>query len=256
MALNLLLAWSAGLLTILSPCVLPVLPIIVGSTLHPEHSRWHPVWVVLGFVAAFTGITITFSAASHLLGLSPDHLRHAAIASLLVLGWMLVWPSSWHATYHALHTLLDWLRRTLAQTIPAAPQPTTAAVATQPTARHGRLAHWGGFGVGLSLGAVWAPCAGPVLGSVLVLLATTPHPYAAALQLLAFAVGAGLPMLAIAYSGRWASARIRWLTPHLHNVQRFFGVVIMATAWAMYKNYDIAITTWLAHHLPSLAQGL
>lgn len=286
--LALLLAFCAGLLTVAAPCVLPILPIVLSSglgaaggsrgifadgtqegTQDGTHSgtaigktaNWQPVWMVLGFVTTFTGITITFSVASHLLGLSPDHLRNLAIGGLMLFGVGMVWRQPWDAIFRALQSGLTKIFDSMRL---AGQQRTTDNVTFQPLATSpsippvskGMQKHWGSFGLGMTLAVVWTPCAGPVLGSVLVLLATAPSPYTAAVQLLAFAIGAAIPMMAIAYGGQWVVTRVRLLTRYLPTVQRVFGVLVIAIALAMYFQYDLLITTWIAARFPSLAQGL
>jgi cytochrome c-type biogenesis protein len=286
--LALLLAFSAGLLTVAAPCVLPILPIVFSSglgaagasrgrfaddtkdaaqdgthsgTAMGKTANWQPVWMVLGFVTTFTGITITFSVASHLLGLSPNHVRNLAIGGLILFGAGMVWRQLWDAIFQALYrgltTILGLMRL-------AGQQRTTHHFSTQPrvtspsmaSAAKGMQKHWGSFGLGMTLAVVWTPCAGPVLGSVLVLLATTPNPYSAAGQLLAFAIGAAIPMMAIAYGGQWVATRVHRIARYLPTVQRVFGVIVLLIALAMYFQYDLLITTWIAARFPSLAQGL
>lgn len=298
--LALLLAFCAGLLTVAAPCVLPILPIVFSSGLGAAGaSRGHfadgkqggkqsgtamgktangqPLWMVLGFIATFTAITITFSTASHLLGLSPDHLRHMAIGGLVLFGASMVWRRPWDTCLHALQSQFSKASTWFAQMVShRATHPTSGASLTinttnegiaasvqQPNKRKhmlserwGKPANWGSFGVGMTLAIVWTPCAGPVLGSVLVLLATTPNPYSAAGQLLAFAIGAAIPMMAIAYGGQWAATRVRLMARYLPTVQRVFGVIVLLIALAMYFQYDLLITTWIAARFPSLAQGL
>ncbi|WP_457831760.1 cytochrome c biogenesis CcdA family protein, partial [Staphylococcus aureus] len=69
--------------------------------------------------------------------------------------------------------------------------------------------NWGGFVLGMTLGVVWTPCAGPVLGSILTLVATSSELAKSALLLFVYALGAGVPMLAIAYGGQYVTTRVR-----------------------------------------------
>ena len=226
------IAFLAGLATIAAPCVLPALPIVLGGALgRPQRTR--PLFIVAGFVSAFAGVTLAFSLFNHVAGFSPQALRNAALAGLLLFGLSMLWPAPFARAY-------AWAGAALA---PAA----------APPVRTGAL---GAFMVGVSLGAVWTPCAGPALGVVLVTLATAPDPQRAALLLCAYALGAGLPMLALAYGGQWASLRVRALARHLAAVQRVFGALVVATALAMYFQYDVLFAAWLLRFLPAISQGL
>jgi thiol-disulfide isomerase/thioredoxin len=80
-----------------------------------------------------------------------------------------------------------------------------------------------------------------VLGSILALVATAPHLGGAAVLLVAFAVGASIPMLGIAYGGQWATTRARALLPYTQRLQRVFGVVVIAVAVVLHLRYDVAL---------------
>jgi cytochrome c biogenesis protein CcdA len=114
----------------------------------------------------------------------------------------------------------------------------------------------GGLVLGLTLGALWTPCAGPVLGSILTLIATSPDIGQAALLLACYAAGAALPMLAIAYGGQYATTRVRQLTRHTQRMQQAFGVLIVLVAVAMQFQWDSVATVWLSGFYPALATGL
>jgi cytochrome c-type biogenesis protein len=82
---------------------------------------------------------------------------------------------------------------------------------------------WGGFFIGVTLGIIWTPCAGPVLGSILTLIATSKEFSKAAILMVAYATGAGLPMLAVAYGGQWASKNVRKIAPYSRTIQQVLG---------------------------------
>ncbi|MDI3380224.1 cytochrome c biogenesis CcdA family protein [Xenophilus aerolatus] len=232
------LAFAAGLLTVAAPCVLPLLPVVLGGSVGGARSGTRPLWIVAGFVAAFAGFTLAFGASASWLGLTPEGLRQAAIAGLLVFGVLMVWRAP---------------MRVLARQGGALGG-----------AFGGVAARWGGAGhgaagallLGASLGVVWTPCAGPVLGAILTLLATAPSGEAAAALLLSYAVGAGVPMLVIGYGGQWAVRRVRAVAAHLPTLQRVAGVLVIAVALAMAFQVDTLAISWLSRFLPSLSQGL
>ena len=106
------------------------------------------------------------------------------------------------------------------------------------------------------MGLVWTPCAGPVLGTILTVIATAPHIRREALLLVVYAIGAGVPMLAIAYGGQFFTTRVRSVARISHRLQQGFGVVVMVFAVAMYFQYDTVITAWVSDFYPTGQFGL
>lgn len=218
-----LLALGAGVLTVAAPCVLPMLPVVLGASVGRRHPA-RPVFVALGFALTFAVVALVFSAFTSFLGLSPDALRRGAAVLLLVFGVLMVWPAPFQllALYAG-----GWLGR----------------LANAPAgAGDGPL---GGLVLGASLGAVWTPCAGPVLASILTLIATEPPGINTVWLLLSYALGAALPMLAIAYGGQYATTRVRQIARHAHRLQQVFGVLIVMLALAMLFEVDGLATSWL-----------
>ena len=105
--------------------------------------------------------------------------------------------------------------------------------------------HLGGLVLGAMLGVLWTPCAGPVLGAILTMVATAEDAARATTLLVAYAVGAALPMLAIAYGGQRIVRRVRGLMPYTRILQRAFGVLVIATAFAMHTGFDAALAAKL-----------
>jgi cytochrome c biogenesis protein CcdA/thiol-disulfide isomerase/thioredoxin len=231
--LQLLLAGGAGMATVASPCILPMLPLLLGGTVaHAGRSR--PLFIVFGFVLSFSATALAFGASARAAGLSPDTVRQVAIVALLLFGALLAWPA-----------LLDRVM---------APFGRLADVAARVGQRTG-AGRLGGFGLGLTLGALWTPCAGPVLASILALVAGEQSNTRAAALLVAYAVGAGVPMLLIAYGGQWAGHSVRRLTRHATRLRQGFGVLVMGTALAMHTGADVSAAAWLADIAATPAQA-
>ncbi len=113
-----------------------------------------------------------------------------------------------------------------------------------------------GFLLGMTLGLVWTPCAGPVLGSILTLIATQKNLPTAAILLIAYALGAGIPMLIIAYGGQYVTNRVRIIARYAERIQQIFGIIIIILAVAIYLNYDIKIYSYILQYYPSLNLSL
>jgi cytochrome c-type biogenesis protein len=232
--LSALFALLAGIVTVAAPCTLPVLPILLGASL-ANHGKTRPLFIASGFIASFASVTLLFSAFARIAGLTPDALRNVAIVLLAIFGVLLLWPRLYARLSAAASALINRLGV-------GAPRASEGA--------------FGGFLLGTTLGLVWTPCAGPVLGSILTLLATEPNRTWAATLLTLYAVGAAIPMLAIAYGGQVAATRVRAVAAYAPRLQQAFGVLIVAFAAAMYFQYDTQITAWLTEFYPSGQVGL
>lgn len=231
--LELLFAILAGVLTIAAPCTLPMLPILLGASIG-RSSQLRPAMIALGFVVSFSAVALLLGALTRLLDFDPNVLREAASILLLGFGLLMLWP----APFEWLSIRLNgWLNL-------------GAAGGAQ---CEGAL---GGLLLGTTLGLVWTPCAGPVLGSILTLVATSKNLAWAGTLLVAYAIGAAIPMLAIAYGGQAATTRVRSLARISPRLQQGFGVVVIAFALAAYFQYDTLIVAWLTGFYPAGQIGL
>lgn len=224
------LSFGAGIATVASPCILPMLPLVLGAAVAPAGmpqaaARWRPALIVLGFVLSFASAALLLGAGTRVLGLSPADLRLAAAAVLLLCGLMLVWPRLLERAMAPLGGLAD---------------------IAQGLGRHAGAGHAGSLLIGASLGLLWTPCAGPVLASILALVAAEEQPRQAALLLAAYAAGAGVPMLAVAYGGRALGSRLGPLSRHATKLRAVFGAAMMATAAAMALDLDASAAAWLS----------
>lgn len=228
------LALLGGVLTIASPCVLPILPIVLGGTLQdrtegPRRSfDTRPLFIVAGFVISFAALGMLLASASQHVVLAHETLRYTGLAILSVLGVAMLWkaPYAW---------LMNRVSTLVSSVLPAGG-----------AARAGNL---GGLLLGMSLGAVWTPCAGPVLTSILVLVAQAQDLGRSAGLLVLYAIGAGIPMLVIAYGGQFIRTRIRAVARHADRLQQLFGALILATAAAIYFQYDVLLYAHLANFI-------
>jgi cytochrome c-type biogenesis protein len=226
--LQMLLAFSAGVLTIAAPCVLPMAPIVLGASV-AQSSRSRPLFIALGFTAAFSGAALLLGAFSDALPLSPSLVRDFAAFALLGFGVLMLWTRPMHMIGEQMGGFLT---------------------RAHDLSRRAGSGNWGGFVLGSTLGLLWTPCAGPVLASILTLVATTRNLGWSALLLACYALGAAIPMLAIAYGGRYATTKIRRIAPHARSIQRAFGGLTIAIAVAMALQLDALATAWLSNFLP------
>jgi cytochrome c-type biogenesis protein len=220
------LALLAGLATVASPCVLPVLPFLLGATVE-QSKRRRPLLIVAGFVLSFSAFALALGAVSSAAQLAQETLRNIAILLLGVSGLLRIWSRPWDLLVDAMRPLWAKLRGADADAVPK---------------------QSGAFVLGLSLGAVWTPCAGPVLASILALVVQAHDP-AKAVQLVGlYALGAALPMLALIHGGQAIVQRVRGVARHAVALQRAFGVLVLASAAAIWFQVD----TQIAAHVPSI----
>ncbi|HYG06635.1 MAG TPA: cytochrome c biogenesis CcdA family protein [Stenotrophomonas sp.] len=230
-----LLAIAAGIATVLSPCILPVLPIVLATT--AGRGRSGPLFVIAGFVATFAASGLLIGALSASSGALQGGIRTGSIVVLLLAGLACFWP----APFDALVAKFQQWRAARG----SAPR--------QHARSDGRL---GAVLVGASLGLAWTPCAGPVLASVLSLAASTQAPAQATALLGLYAAGAGLPMLGIAYGGQWVDTRLGFFQRRASLFRRLFGALAIGVAVLQLLQYDVLVSAWATEWLPSVAQGL
>ena len=218
------LAWCGGLLTILSPCVLPILPLIIGRSF--QSHRFGPMMLVLGLVSGFAIAGSLLGVASAWLTGFANFLRDLAIGLLLGLGLLSIFPRVSYGILSRWQFGKSW-------------QPQRSGL-------------WSEFWIGTQLGLLWTPCAGPALGSILV-LAAVQHQIVGALALLTvYGLGAGIPLLLIAYTSRYLSISWQRVLPYTQIFQQIGGMLMVTTAIAIILGWDIEIQLWLAPLFPQL----
>jgi cytochrome c-type biogenesis protein len=228
-----LLALLAGVFTIASPCVLPIMPIVLGTSVErPDRTR--PLFIVAGFIVTFAALALTLGAVSAVAHVAQHTLRDTAAALLATFGLLRLWPAPF-----------DWLVARL-------PVPTFGG-AGGAGSNQAASSNAGGFMLGMSLGAVWTPCAGPVLASILVLVVKAQNFEWSSLLLGLYALGAALPMLAIIYGGQYAIRQSRSIARIAPRLQQVFGVFIILSAAAIYFQYDTLAVAALSAHFPTFS---
>jgi cytochrome c biogenesis protein CcdA/thiol-disulfide isomerase/thioredoxin len=225
----------AGFLAGISPCILPVLPVVLVAGVTRSGSgeadaaepRWRlarPLAVVGGLVLSFSLLILAGSEIISLLHLPADSLRDAGIALLALVG-------------------LGYLIRPLGDLLE---RPFARVSARRPSGRAG------GFVLGLALGVLYVPCAGPVLAAITVVGATHRVGLTAIFVTAGFAVGTAVPLLAVAIAGGQLSGRIGALRRHAPAVRQIGGAVLVVMAVAIAFN----VFDGLQRDVPSYSSAL
>jgi cytochrome c biogenesis protein CcdA/thiol-disulfide isomerase/thioredoxin len=228
-----LIGFLGGLITGISPCILPVLPVIFlsGGALGARSdgevvtvSKWRPYLVIAGLVVAFSVFTLIGSLILALLNLPQDFLRWAGIVVLVLIGLGLIIPKF----QHILEKPFSWI-----------PQKNVG------TDR-------GGFVLGLALGAVYVPCAGPVLAAITVAGATGRIGPETIVLTISFAVGAALPLLIFALAGKRVAERVKTFRKHQARIRVIGGVVMIALAVGLVFNLPQALQRLIPDYTSAL----
>jgi cytochrome c biogenesis protein CcdA len=223
------LGYLAGALSTLSPCVLPLLPILIASAV-AQHRRG-PLALAAGLALSFAFVGLFIATLGAALGLDPGVLRRAAAVLLMGFGVVLL-SASLQQRFTALTARLgsvgDGVLSRLA-----------------PTGWHGQ------FSVGLVLGLVWSPCVGPTLGAATTLAAQGRHLGQITLLMLCFGLGAGTPLVLVGSLSREAMTRMRGtlLAAGRHG-KWLLGAVMLLMGLAILTGGDRGFEAWVVDHSP------
>ncbi|MGU9979031.1 cytochrome c biogenesis CcdA family protein [Phreatobacter sp. HK31-P] len=223
-------AFLAGIVSILSPCVLPILPIVLGGAAS-EHRRG-PLALAAGLAVSFTAIGLFVATIGFSVGLDLGVFRMVAGLILLAFGLAMLVPAAGTRLATAAGPLSDWTQ-----------------------SRFGgfdRAGLSGQFGVGLLLGAVWSPCVGPTLGAASLMAARGENLGQVALTMLAFGIGAGLPLAAL---GALSRERLLGLRERMmsagQGAKTALGLVVVGIALLVLTGYDKTIEAALVDVSPA-----
>lgn len=233
MILLILFAFLAGVITILSPCILPVLPIILFPAVQGRKTgKSRPFGIVIGFVISFTFFTLFLSSIVRLINIPADSLRLFAVIVIAGFGISFLIPK--------FQLLLEKIFSVLAQFAPRS-QTNTGFI--------------GGIIIGISLGLLWTPCVGPILASVISLALIGTITFDAFLITLAYSIGTAIPMFIIIYGGQ-KIFQTPWLIKNTANIQKIFGVLMILTAIAIFTNLDRKFQSFVLDIFPKYGANL
>ncbi len=262
MASLIVILFVAGLLTVLLPCILPLIPIVLGVSLSGQN-RWRPLVTVCGMLVSFVASTLILNVLlSQFIELA-DYIRIATYYALLlfglgflfhtrvpqlvgaILGGFFFAEKGWMTVIVAM--ILGVIAMELGGRIATSIQQLGADVQTKARSELGDQSLLTAFIIGLTMGLVWVPCAGPALGFALAVVRDQPG-IAAALYLTAYAVGAGIPLILIGYGGQVAVQSVRKLSQYSGRIKEISGALLIISAILFALNIFQNLQTWFVEN--------
>ena len=228
-------AFAAGILTIFSPCVLPILPILFGAA--TTQHRLGPAALAIGLATGFAAIGLFVATLGFSIGLDAGLFRTVSGGLLLLFGIILVVPQAQAAVQAGLAPIGNW------------------ANSRSSGVQGNGLA--GQFGLGLLLGGVWSPCVGPTLGAASLLAAQGEALGMVAVTMLLFGIGAALPLLLIGTLGRQAMIRMRGgLGAAGRWGKLLLGMGMLVAGALVLSGFDKQVEIWALQYGPGWATDL
>jgi cytochrome c-type biogenesis protein len=222
-------AFIAGVLTTLSPCVLPILPIVLGAA--ASERKYGPAALAAGLAVSFVAVGLFVATIGYSVGLNADLFRQIAAAVMIVLGAMLLLPNLQMRLAMVSGPIANWTDRRFGT-------------------QHGG-GYAGQFGVGLILGAVWSPCVGPTLGAASLLAAQGRQLPQVAASMFVFGLGAALPLLGIGLLSREALQRWRTRIMTAGQIMKVgFGGLLIVFGALVLTGIDKRVETALVNASP------
>lgn len=201
-----MLSFVEGLALILSPCILPVLPLVLSTSI--DGGKRRPFGIILGFILTFAIFSLVSRQLVSVFNINLDYIKYGSLILLAILGFILL--------SEKLLSLFEKYTVYLAN----------LGIVLAKNYRDGFLS---GVLIGALIGLVWTPCAGPILASALVQIIREQRDLNAMLLIFAFSFGAGVPMLIISLTGRKLIAKLSFLTRRGWLVHKVLGILILSS---------------------------
>jgi cytochrome c-type biogenesis protein len=225
-----LLVFLAGMATVATPCVLPILPAVLSGSVG---SRLRPLAIVAGMAITFTMMgLLVLTVASF--SFFTDYLRWFSIFVIIGMGAVLFDDDINEIYVKISSSVVNFANENLS----------FLGKITSKAPPEGLL---GGLFLGMSLGVLWIPCVGPILGSVFTVVAESSAGSSnisyGLILLLSYSLGVGIPMLVIAYSGKSVSGRVKWFSKRSHFFKKLSGLVLILVGLMMLFSIDKYLKT-------------
>ncbi|VVB84484.1 Thiol:disulfide interchange protein DsbD [uncultured archaeon] len=235
---SILWVFIAGLATVITPCVLPILPAVLSGSVG---SRFRPVAIVTGMSITFTLMGILINAVASF-GFFADYLRWFSIFFIIFMGAILFDDDVNQAYTGISSSIVNFARERMSFLGKVASKAPSGGITS-------------GLFLGMSLGVLWIPCVGPILGAVFAFVQVSSGGadlLYSALLLVAYSIGVSIPMLIIAYSGKKISGNVKWFVQRGHFFKRLSGLILILVGLMMLFGIDKIIQKALLPYIPLL----
>ncbi|MCL7412756.1 MAG: cytochrome c biogenesis CcdA family protein [ANME-2 cluster archaeon] len=232
---SIVLAFIAGLLTVITPCILPILPAMLAGS---SGGRFRPVAIVAGMSLTFTLMGVAISAVGAVFAPFESVLRWFSLLFIIGMGAVLYDDD--------INSIFVKITSRLSQSV----SESFGSIVPKRFKSKNEDGLFGAFTLGMSLGVLWIPCVGPILGSILALVGFGGNVTYGAVLLLTYSIGVSIPMLLIAYFGKSVSGRIQWFARNGSRLKKMSGAALMLVGLAMLFGVDKMLQAILLPYFP------
>ena len=234
---SIVLALVAGLFTVFTPCILPILPAMLAGS---SGGRFRPVAIVAGISLTFTLMGIAVSAVGSVFAPFESALRWFSLLFIIGMGAVLYDDDINNEFVKITSKFSQLIGDNVGSLVPE-------RIRSTGSGEEGLI---GAFTLGMSLGVLWIPCVGPILGSILALVGFGGNVAHGAILLLTYSIGVSIPMLSIAYFGKSVSGRVQWFARNGHRLKKMSGAALMLVGLAMLFGIDKWLQSILLPYFP------
>ena len=232
---SIVLAFVAGLFTVITPCILPILPAMLAGS---SGGRLRPVAIVAGMSLTFTLMGVAISAVGAVFAPFESALRWFSLLFIIGMGAVLYDDD--------INSIFVNVTSSFSQSV----SENIGSLVPERFKSKNDEGLFGAFTLGMSLGVLWIPCVGPILGSILALVGFGGNVGYGAILLLTYSVGVSIPMLLIAYFGKSVSGKVQWFARNGHRLKKMSGAALMLVGLAMLFGIDKWLQSILLPYFP------
>jgi len=225
-------SFLAGLITMLSPCILSIAPILLAA--NAEQSRSKPLGIIIGLVFSFSFFTLSLTTIVRATGITPDIFRYAALGMIIFFGLTMLIP----AFENAFNILTAGIAR-----VGNSIQRQSTLIQTD---------FISGLLLGIALGLLWTPCAGPILATITTIAATSGITATSILMAVFYSLGAAVPMALLSFGSTKIVHSLSSFSAHAHTIRKILGIITITSALAIMFHADVMIQEKIAQFFPNI----